>query len=216
MNTAEKIKNDVEEELRWEPSVHAEQIGVSVKNGVVELDGHVGSMYEKWGAERAALRVSNVKAIASEIIVDLPATSARSDEDIARAAANQLTWNSLVPEDIKVTVAAGWVTLDGPAEWHYQRGEAERVIRRLRGVKGISNEINLVPKLSANGVKVKIEDALKRDAQIDSDKITVETLGNTITLRGKVRSWREREGAEHAAYDAPGVASVKNLIEVEF
>jgi osmotically-inducible protein OsmY len=202
--------------LRWEPSVHAEQIGVSVKNGVVELDGHVGSFYEKWGAERAALRVANVKSIASEITVDLSSTSARTDEDIARAATNQLTWNYSVPDTIKVKVADGWVSLHGSAEWQYQREEAARVIRPLLGVKGISNEIQLKPKVSAMGVKDKIEEALKRDAQIDSDNITVEAAGNIVTLRGSVHSWRERQDAEHAAFAAPGVASVANLIEIGY
>jgi osmotically-inducible protein OsmY len=214
MRTAEHLKSDVEAELRWEPSVRAEQIGVSIKNGIVELDGHVGSFYEKWGAERAALRVANVKSIASEIIVDFPPTSARSDEDIALAATNQLTWNFAVPDTIKVMVANAWVAVQGTTEWQYQREAAERVVRSLRGVKGVSNEIQLKPKLSAAGVKAKIEGALKRDAQIDSDRITVETLGDSITLRGTVHSWREREQAEHAAFDAPGVASVSNLIEI--
>jgi osmotically-inducible protein OsmY len=216
MKTAEELKNDVEQELRWEPSVQAEQIGVSVKNGVVELDGHVGSFFEKWGAESAALRVANVKSIASEIIVDLSSANARADGDIAIAAANQLNWNFTIPDTIKVMVTNGWVTLQGAAEWQYQRQEAERAVRPLRGVKGIINEIQLKPKMSVTGVKHKIEEALKRDAQIDSDHITVEANGNTVTLRGTVHSWRESQDAEHAAYDAPGVAGVTNLIEITY
>jgi osmotically-inducible protein OsmY len=214
MKTAEQLKSDVEQELRWEPSVQAAQIGVSVKNGVVELDGHVGSFYEKWAAERAALRVANVKSIASEIVVDLSSTSARTDEDIALAVTNQLDWNFSLPDTIKVKVAKGWVFLQGSTEWQYQREEAERVVIQLHGVKGITNEINIKPKVSATGVKAKIEDALKRDAQIDSDNITVEAAGNIVTLRGRVHSWREHQDAEHAAFDAPGVASVVNLIEI--
>jgi osmotically-inducible protein OsmY len=214
MKTAEQLKSDVEQELRWEPSVQAAQIGVSVKNGVVELDGHVGSFYEKWAGERAALRVANVKSIASEIVVDLSSTSARTDEDIALAVTNQLDWNFSLPDTIKVKVADGWVFLQGSTEWQYQREEAEGVVRRLLGVKGITNEINIKPKVSATGVKAKIEDALKRDAQIDSDNITVEAAGNIVTLRGRVHSWREHQDAEHAAFDAPGVASVVNLIEI--
>ena len=216
MKTAEQLKNDVEQELRWEPSVHAEQIGVSVKNGVVELDGHVGSFFEKWGAERAALRAANVRSIASEIVVDLTPLTERSDEDIALTATTQLNWNFSVPETIKVTVTKGWVTLQGTTEWQYQREEAERVVRPLRGVKGISNEIQLKPKMSATGVKHKIEEALKRDTQIDSDHITVEANGNMVTLRGTVHSWRESHDAEHAAFDAPGVAGVTNLIEITY
>jgi osmotically-inducible protein OsmY len=214
MKTAEVLRNDVEQELRWEPSVCAEKIGVSVNNGVVELDGHVGSWYEKWAAERAALRVVNVTSIASEIIVDLPLTSERTDEDIARAANNNLTWNLQVPDTIKVKVDHGWVTLQGVAEWQFQREEAERVVRSLHGVKAVVNQIELKPKVSAAGVKIKIENALKRDAQIDSGNITVEAAGSIVTLRGHVHSWTERQDAEHAAFGAPGVASVANLITI--
>jgi len=117
MKTDEQLKSDVEQELRWEPSVHAEQIGVSVKSGVVELDGHVDAYYEKWAAERAAMRVANVKAVASEIKVEMPSSATRTDEDIARTAVNHLEWNFLVPNTVKVQVTDGWVTLKGPAEW---------------------------------------------------------------------------------------------------
>src|SRR5665213_3119588 len=113
MKTAETVKNDVEQELRWDPSVCAEKIGVSVNNGVVELDGHVGSLYEKWAAERAALRVGSVASVASEIVVDLPFGSERTDEDLALAISNHLTWNFQVPGTIKAMVANGWVTLQG-------------------------------------------------------------------------------------------------------
>ena len=196
------------------PSVAAEKIGVSVNDGVVELDGHVGSLFEKWAAERAAFRVADVTSIASEIIVDLPFDNTRTDEDIALAASTHLTWNFQVPKSIKVKVAAGWVTLLGTAEWHYQKEEAERAIRSLHGVRGVSNEIQLKPSASALGVKIKIENALKRDAQIDANNITVEALGGSVTLRGKVHSWRERQDAELAAFGAPGVASVDNLLTV--
>jgi osmotically-inducible protein OsmY len=216
MIATHELKNDVEQELRWEPSVCADKIGVSVNKGVVELDGHVGSFYEKWAAERAALRVFNVTAVASEIVVDLPFESKRSDEDIALAASNQLTWNFQTPKTIKAMVANGWVTLTGTAEWQYQRVEAERVVRSLLGVKNVVNEIVLTPKATAVEVKLKIENAFKRDAQIDSDKISVEAVGNMVTLRGKVHSWTEREDAEYAAFAAPGVASVSNLIEVNY
>ena len=173
-----------------------------------------GSWYEKWAAERAALRVVNVTSIASEIIVDLPFASERPDEDIARAATNNLTWNLQVPDTIKVKVDHGWVTLQGVAEWQFQREEAERVVRSLHGVKAVVNQIELKPKVSAAGVKIKIENALKRDAQIDSDNITVEAAGNIVTLSGHVHSWTERQDAEHAAFGAPGVASVKNFITI--
>jgi len=216
VKTAETIKNNVEQELRWKPSVCATKIGVSVNNGVVELDGHVGSLYEKWAAERAALRVVDVTSVASEIIVDLPFESARTDEDIASAAANHLNWNSQVPDTIKLKVSNGWVRLQGTAEWQYQKEEAARAVRSLRGVRAVSNEIELKPTVNTTGIKVKIEDALKRDAQIEAKDITFENAGNMVTLRGHVHSWREREDAEHAAFAAPGVGSVSNLLTVSY
>lgn len=208
------MKNDVEQELGWDPSVHAEKIGVSVNMGVVELDGHVGSFYEKWAAEQAAMRVANVSSVASEIIVDLPFDGVRTDEDIAAAASSHFNWNLLVPDTVKVQVAKGYVTLSGTTEWQFQREEAERVVRSLNGVTDVSNSIELKPKVSANGVKVKIEEALKRDAQIEAKNVTVETAGNIVTLRGHVHSWREREDAQTAAFGAPGVTGVVNLLTV--
>ena len=216
MSTAETIKRDVEQELSWDPSVCATKIGVSVNNGVVELDGHVGSLYEKWAAERAALRVADVTSVASEIIVDLPFECERSDEDIASAAANHLNWNSQVPETIKLKVSNGWITLQGTAEWQYQKEEAERAVRCLRGVKAVSDEIELKPIVSAIDVKIKIEDALKRDSQIEAKDITVEAFGGNVTLRGQVHSWREREDAERAAFAAPGVGKVSNRLTVSY
>ena len=216
MKTAETIKNNVEQELRWEPSVCATKIGVSVNDGVVELDGHVGSLYEKWAAERAALRVVDVTSVASEIVVDLPFESERTDEDIASAAANHLTWNSQVPDTIKLKVSNGWITLQGTAEWQYQKEEAARAVRSLRGVKAVSNEIELKPTVHTTDIKVKIEDALKRDAQIEAKDITVETSGALVTLRGRVHSWREYDDAERAAFSAPGVGSVSNLLTVSY
>ena len=216
MNTAEAIQNDVEQALQWDPSVSAEKIGVSVNKGVVELDGHVGSFYEKWAAERAALRVLNVTSVASEIVVDLPFANTRTDAEIALAASNHLTWNFQVPATIKVTVSNGWLTLTGTTEWNFQKDEAARVVRSLHGVRGVTNEIELKPKASALGIKTKIENALNRDAQIDSNNITVETAGSDVTLRGSVQSWRQRQDAEFAAFGAPGVASVKNLLTVSY
>jgi osmotically-inducible protein OsmY len=216
VKTAELIKNNVEQELRWEPSVCATKIGVSVNNGVVELDGHVDSMYEKWAAERATLRVVDVTSVASEIIVDLPFASQRNDEDIAFAAANHLSWNSQIPETIKLKVSDGWITLQGTAEWQFQKEEAARAVRALRGVKAVVNEIELKPTVSNADIKIKIEDALKRDAQIEAKDITVETSGALVTLRGRVHSWREHDDAEHAAFSAPGVGSVTNLLTVSY
>jgi len=214
MKTDEQLQSDVEKELRWEPSVHAAQIGVSVNGGVVELDGHVDSFYEKWAAERAAMRVSNAKAVASEIKVELPSTATRTDEDIARTAVNHLEWNYSVPDTVKVQVTDGCVTLEGTTEWQYQREEAESAVRSLMGVKWVSNEITVTPIASAIDVKTKIEDALKRSGAADSKHITVETSAGNVTLRGHVRRWSEREEAEHVAWAAPGVTSVEDLITI--
>ena len=214
MKSDAQLKSDVEAELRWEPRVDAAEIGVSVKNGVVQLDGHVGSYYEKWAAERAALRVSNVKAIASEIKVELLPSATRTDEDIARVAKNHLDWDYSVPDTVKVKVTDGMVTLEGKAEWQYQKEEAERVVRPLMGVKGVFNAIDVTPRASAIDVKVKIEDALKRSAETDAKHIKVETSNGKVTLRGTVSSWAKREAAEHAAWAAPGVTRVEDLITV--
>jgi osmotically-inducible protein OsmY len=214
MKSDAQLKSDIEQELRREPSLRAEQIGVSVKDGVVELDGQVDSYYDKWAAERAAMRVSDVKAVAGEIKVKLPSSVIRTDEEIAHTAMSHLQWNFLVPNTVKVQVTDGNVTLKGTAEWQFQKNEAERAIRSLKGVKWVFNEIAVKPKVNAVDVKLKIENALKRNAATDANHIIVETSGDKVTLRGHVRSWAERDEAEYAAWAAPGVTKVEDLITI--
>jgi osmotically-inducible protein OsmY len=211
-----ELKRAVEAELNWEPMIKsAAAIGVRVKDEVVTLTGPVESYSEKLAAERAALRVARVKAVANHLEVKLPSSSERTDEDIAKAAANALDWTSGIPRDrIKVTVDKGWVTLKGDVDWQYQRTAAEDAVRYLWGVKGAINLIELKPSVSKAVVKQNIEEALKRDAELDAQNIKVDTAGSKVILKGRVHSWFERQEAERVAWYAPGVTQVENNIAV--
>src|SRR5947207_4150878 len=211
----EDIQRDVIAELKWEPRVTPSEIGVVVKDGVVVLTGWVDSYLKKWAAEEAAHRMRGVKAVANDIEVRLPSTAERTDADIAAAAVRALEWDAAVPVDkLDITVSKGWVSLRGEVEWQYQKQDAERVVRRLQGVRGVSNLIVVRRPLSPTGLKEQMEQALVRTAELDAQGIQVRVEGSKVILEGKVRSWAERDEAERTAWSAPGVTAVENRIQI--
>ncbi len=220
MKTDTELQRDVMTELKWEPTIRAAEIGVSVKDGVVTLTGNVDSYAKKWAAERAAKRVYGVKAVAEEIKVSLPDPWKRTDEDIARSATNVLNWNVWVPSNrVKVMVQNGWITLTGDVDWYSEKEQAENAVRHLIGVVGVTNSITIkppVPTVKAFEVKNGIEDALRRNARLllAAEKIRVEISGSKVILHGSVGSWADYEEAEYAAYCAPGVSEVENKLAV--
>jgi osmotically-inducible protein OsmY len=218
MKTDLQLQRDVLDELKFEPSIREAEIGIAAKGGVVTLTGFVDSYAQKFSAERTAERVGGVKAVADEIKVKLPGAHQRSDTDIAHAAVNALRWDVQVPDDrLKATIEDGWIALEGDVEWQYQKWAAEGAVRNLTGVKGVTNLIAVKPKkASSYEVGQKIKDSMRRHAERDADKITIEAKDGRVTLRGSVSSFAERKDAEHAAWQAQGVTSVDDQIAVMY
>jgi osmotically-inducible protein OsmY len=214
MKTDAQLQKDVMDEIKWEPCVTAAEIGVSVANGVVTLNGTVPTYAAKWAAERAAQRVEGVKAIAEEIQIKLHGLHTRTDAEIAAVAATSLKEHVWVPTDIQATVENGWVTLKGVVNWEFQQRAAMDSVRFLAGVKGVSNNITLKATVKPSAIKDAIEKALVRNAEVDAGNVKVAADGGMVTLSGSVRSWSERNEAGAAAWNAPGVNNVRNDIEV--
>jgi len=210
-----EIRRKVIEELDWEPSIDASAVGVAAKDGVVTLSGSIPNYWQKKEAERVAKHVAGVKAVAEDLTIKLSGTAARCDADIAQSVVSGLRFNVAVPADrIQVTVENGWVALEGEVEWQYQKSSAESAVKNLMGVKGVTNNISIKPRVSVADVKAKIESAFARRAQLDANQIRVESSDSKVVLRGSVRSWDEKELAEHAAWAAPGVSKVENDVIV--
>jgi len=215
MKNDRELQHDVIDELEWQPSVDASKIGVTADHGVVTLVGEVNTYSEKFEAEKAAKRVAGVQALANDLEVKVDDPRPPHDADIAQRALSAIDWNVAIPKGrVKVMVSSGWVTLEGDVEWMYQKRAAEDACRGLNGVRGITNNIAVRPRVEAGEVKHKIESALRRNAELDAQKITVETSAGNVILRGNVRSWAEHEDAVDAAWSAPGVTKVEDQLAI--
>ena len=216
MHTDNDIQKDVIAALKGEPSLRDDDIALGVRDGVVTLAGFVDSYADKWRAERTVSKLKGVKAVVNDLKVKLPVSSQRPDPELARAVVDALKWNIQVPHDrIQVVVEDGWVTLKGEADWYYQKEEAERTVRNLTGVKGVSNLITVAVKPTPSDVKKRLVDALQRAAQFDAERITVEIDGHKAILRGTVRSYAELKDAERAVRNVPGISEVETHLTVD-
>lgn len=211
-----QLRHDIEAELDWDTRLDSRQVGVAVKNGVVALSGHVGSYAEKRAAEEAVQGIAGVRAVANDIVVELAPTAQRSDAELAEAAVAALERNVAVPDEkIAVYVREGWITLEGKVAMWFQKSAAETAVSALPGVKGVSSNITISTTPSADDIQTKIEDAFRRRARLDARGVLVAVSGGTVTLDGNVQSWGEKQQAEQAAWQAPGVSKVINNLNVQ-
>jgi osmotically-inducible protein OsmY len=209
------LRQDIIDELEFEPSIDAADIGVTVENGVATLTGHVPTYAQKATIEDVVRRVAGVKGIAQEIEVRPFGANQTADDEIAKRALYMINWNTAVPKNaVQVKVQKGWVTLTGNVEWHYQKIAAGDAVRGLAGVSGVSNIIDLKPRVSVSDVKKRIQDALKRNAEVEAKGIRIDVLDGIVTLEGRVKAWPERDAAEREAWSAPGVKAVVDRITV--
>jgi osmotically-inducible protein OsmY len=210
-----ELQHDVIDELDFDPSLDASGIGVAADNGIVTLTGSVPTYAEKLAAEEAVTRVAGVKGIANELEIDLPQSHIRDDTDIAHAAVSILEWDTTLPRDrVTVEVSNGFVKLEGQLDWQFQKERAKSLVQSIAGVRGVTDRITVKPRIIAGDVKTKIRQAFQRSAEVDADRIQVETGDGVVTLRGTVHSWVERADATRAAYSIPGVRVVENFTQV--
>jgi osmotically-inducible protein OsmY len=208
-----QLQQAVIDELAWEPSVTSEHIGVTAREGIITLSGHVPSYWEKRAANAAASRVKGVKAVAEEIEVKLFGGTVWADDKIAERAVQSLVFDGSVPKDkVKLTVDKGWITLTGDVDWNYQKMAADHAVHRLMGVLGVTNDIKIKPHVAAYEVREKIEKALNRTASFEAQNLSINTDGGKVTLGGKLDNWYERDLAETAAWSVPGVTHVQDKI----